>query len=67
VVGAVQDASRTPALPGFAAKRIPPRAKPTAKNHRRSSISVISLEEDHLVPEGGHHPSFGSSAIRLAA
>jgi len=29
-------------------------------------MNVVSLEEDHD-PEGGHHPSFGSSAIRLAA
>jgi hypothetical protein len=50
VVGAVHDASSTPALATLAEANTANRAAARPRSHRRSNISVISLEEDHRVP-----------------
>ena len=66
VVGATHDASNTPAVAGFDPTTAASSASARLRSHRRSNMCVISLEEDHRVPGGGRHPSFGSPAIRLA-
>lgn len=48
VVGAVHDASNTPALPVFIDPNTPPSVATKPRSHRQSSIrNVVSLEEDH--------------------
>jgi hypothetical protein len=64
-VGAVHVASSAPAAAGIVAKTIPARTSPGTRSHRLSAMSVIPLAEDHRVPEGDYHPSFGSPATTM--